>query len=468
MIYHKLYDLHKGKTTSVGLIGTGHFGIAVIGQAVLQPQLKVGAVADKNEDAIWNAAEKAGIPRESLSFCTSVEEAKKQQEKGQVIAVTDPMILMDLDLDTIVEATGNPEAGARHCIAAMNHGKHIVMVNKETDSCVGPILKKMAEEKGVVCTPVDGDQHGALMQMIQWARDLGLEVISAGKSRDAEFIYDREKKTVTVYCDGGITIPETVTACLSEQEWRYMETFQDENMEACLKARKKLLAQLDPRGGFDLCEMVIAANATGLQPETSLLLDEILRTPEIPMVLCHEKDGGILKKEGVIEVVTNLHEKGEAGLGGGVFLVVRSTNPYSQMILATKGCLSNTEGNVSLIYRPYHLCGVEASSTLLCAGLLGIDTGSRVYEQNYDIVQEAKVDLKAGEVMGSDHDPRLLTHMVPASPVSGRGPIPAHMLNGKALICDVPKGTVITYDMVEEPKDSVLWQLRRKQDEMNK
>ena len=114
------------------------------------------------------------------------------------------------------------------------------------------------------------------------------------------------------------------------------------------------------------------------------------------------------------------------------------------------------------------MCGVEASSTLLCAGLLGIDTGSRVYEQNYDIVQEAKVDLKAGEVMGSDHDPRLLTHMVPASPVSGRGPIPAHMLNGKALICDVPKGTVITYDMVEEPKDSVLWQLRRKQDEMNK
>ena len=233
-----------------------------------------------------------------------------------------------------------------------------------------------------------------------------------------------------------------------------------------LAARKDLLKELDPRGGFDLCEMVIAANAAGLVPDTSLLYDEILRTPEIPMVLCGKKDGGILSQEGVIEVVTNLHEKGEAGLGGGVFLVVRSTNEYSQMILATKGCLSNEAGTVSLIYRPYHLCGVEASSTLMCTGLLHIDTGSRVYEQRYDIVQEAKVDLKAGDRMGSDHDPRLLTHMVPASPIDKRGPIPAHMLNGKTLKCDVPKGTLITYDMVEEPEGSVLWTLRRKQDQM--
>ena len=82
------------------------------------------------------------------------------------------------------------------------------------------------------------------------------------------------------------------------------------------------------------------------------------------------------------------------------------------------------------------------------------------------IVQEAKEDLKAGDRMGSDHDPRLLTHMVPVSPVDGRGPIPAHMLNGKTLNCDVPKGTIITYDMVDEPEGSVLWDLRRRQDKM--
>ncbi len=466
MIYHKLYDQHKGEVTSVGLIGTGHFGIAVIGQSVIQPQLKVGGIADKNPDAIWNAVEKAAIPKEDVAMCQTLEEARQKWDEGKVIAVTDPMILMELPLDTIVEATGNPEAGAAYCLSAIDHGKNIVTVNKEVDSCVGPILKKIAAEKGVVCTPIDGDQHGALMQMIEWARDLGLEVVSAGKSRDAEFIYDRAARTVTVYCDGGITIPKTITAHLSEEEAEYMETMPSEKMGEYLAARKDLLKELDPRGGFDLCEMVIAANATGLVPDTSLLYDEILRTPEIPMVLCGKKDGGILTQEGVIEVVTNLHEKGEAGLGGGVFLVVRSTNAYSQMILATKGCLSNDAGTVSLVYRPYHLCGVEASSTLLSAGLLHIDTGSREFHQKFDIVQEAKEDLKAGDRMGSDHDPRLLTHMVPVSPVDGRGPIPAHMLNGKTLNCDVPKGTIITYDMVDEPEGSVLWDLRRRQDKM--
>ena len=76
MIYHKLYDQHKGEVTSVGLIGTGHFGIAVIGQSVIQPQLKVGGIADKNPEAIWNAVEKAAIPKEDVAMCQTLEEAR--------------------------------------------------------------------------------------------------------------------------------------------------------------------------------------------------------------------------------------------------------------------------------------------------------------------------------------------------------------------------------------------------------
>ncbi|HJC67486.1 MAG TPA: flagellar biosynthesis protein FlgA [Candidatus Enterocloster excrementigallinarum] len=465
MIYHNLYELHKDQTASVGIIGAGHFGCAVIAQTVKQKQLRVAAVADLNPKAIERMILNAGIQKDQVAVCSTLEEAKAACASGKMAAVTDPMILMDLPIDVIVEGTGNPEAGAKHAVGAIKSHKHIVMVNKETDSCVGPILRKMAEEEGVIYSPIDGDQHGALMQMVEWARDLGLEVICAGKSRDAEFIFDRKEKTVTVYCDE-ITIPKTVTAKLSQEEAELMETMDHERMEEVLSGRKKVLHELDPRGGFDLCEMVIAANSTGLKPDTELLYDHILRIAEIPSVLCEKKDGGILNQHGVIEVVTNLHEKGEAGLGGGVFLVVKSLNPYSQMILATKGCVSNEKGTVSLIYRPYHLCGVEAASTLMCVGILGVATGSGIYEQKFDIVQEAQIDLKAGERMGSDHDSRLLTHMVPASPIKDRGPVPAHLLNGRKLLVDVPKGTVITYDMVEEPSDSVLWQLRREQDKL--
>ncbi|MDF2522666.1 MAG: hypothetical protein K0R31_307 [Clostridiales bacterium] len=466
MIYHNLYPKSSKKTVSAGIIGTGHFGTAVITQSINHKQLKVPAIADKNIEAIKLAFKRAGITDDMVAVCDNLSDAKIAFEQGKYIAVTDPMLLMELPIDVVIESTGNPEAGAKHGLAAINKGKHIIMVNKETDSCVGPVLFKLAKEKGVIYTPIDGDQHGLLIQMVEWARDTGINVICAGKSRDAEFIYNKEEGTVTVFEDGGITIPKTITVNISKEDAEYIDKLPDGKKAEYLQKRKDLLSELDPCGGFDLCEMVIAANSLGLKPDVESMYDAIIRTSEIPKVLCEKKDGGILTQNGVIEVVTCLREPQEAGLGGGVFMVVNCENEYSQMILATKGCLSNTSGSTALIYRPYHLCGVEAPTTIMCAGLLEVATGPRAYKQLYDIVQVAAVDLKAGDVMGNDHDKRMTTNMVPASPIKIGGGIPAHMLSGRKLIKDVPKGTLITFDMIEKPQDSVLWQLREMQDEL--
>lgn len=465
MIYHNLYPKSSKKIVSAALIGTGHFGTAVLIQSIKNERLEVPAIADKNIDAIMLAFKRAGIEDDMTAICENATDAKKAFEQGKYIAVKDPMLLMELPIDVIVEATGNPEAGAKHGLAAIDSGKHLVMVNKETDSCVGPILYKLSCEKGVVYTPIDGDQHGLLIQMVEWARDTGIEVICAGKSRDAEFIYNKKEATVSVFEDG-ITIHKTVTANLTREEKEYMDNLPDDKREEYLKKRKDILKELDGCGGFDLCEMVIAANSLGLKPDVPTMYDAIVRTSEIPKVLCEAKDGGILTQRGVVEVVTCLREPQEAGLGGGVFMVVNCENEYSQMILATKGCLSNTNGSTSLIYRPYHLCGVEAPTTILCAGLLEVATGPREYKQSYDIVQIAAVDLKAGDIMGNDHDKRLITNIVPASPIKLGGGVPAHMLSGRKLIKDVAKGTVITYNMIEKPHASVLWKLRGIQDEL--
>ncbi len=465
MIYHNLYPRSSKKTIVIGVIGTGHFGTTVLIQSMKNEYIKVAAIADKNLEAIKLAFKHAKIDDEMIAICESASDAIKAFEQGKYVATIDPMILMELPTDIIVEATGNPEAGAKHALAAINNGKHIVMVNKETDSCVGPILHKLAHEKGLIYTPVDGDQHGLLIQMVEWARDIGLDVICAGKSRDAEFVYNKNEATVSVFEDG-ITVSKTITVKLAKEDAKYMDVLPDDKKVEYLKKRKEILGELDGCGGFDLCEMVIAANALRLKPDIPVMYDAIVRTSEIPKVLCEKRDGGILTQHGVIEVVTCLRESEEAGLGGGVFMVVACENEYAQRILATKGCLSNTSGSVSLVYRPYHLCGVEAPTTILCAGLLKVATGPREYKQLYDIVQVAAIDLKAGDVMGGDHDKRMTTKIVPASPIKLGGGIPTHMLNGMKLIKDVPQGTLITYDMLEKPRDSVLWKLREMQDEL--
>ena len=42
------------------------------------------------------------------------------------------------EIECIIEATGHPLAGVRHALAAIDGGKHLVMVNVEADVLCGP------------------------------------------------------------------------------------------------------------------------------------------------------------------------------------------------------------------------------------------------------------------------------------------------------------------------------------------
>ena len=52
------------------------------------------------------------------------------------------------EIECIVEATGHPIAGVRHALAAIEGGKHLVMVNVEADVLCGPLLAARARAKG--------------------------------------------------------------------------------------------------------------------------------------------------------------------------------------------------------------------------------------------------------------------------------------------------------------------------------
>jgi len=62
-----------------------------------------------------------------------------------------------------------------------------------------------------------------------------------------------------------------------------------------------------------------------------------LRIVELPIAYCSTENKGIYEnQEGIIDVVTTLRRRDEAGMGGGVFLVVKCDNAYSNYILTTK------------------------------------------------------------------------------------------------------------------------------------
>lgn len=457
MIYTQLFDrLGSGKVVRAGVVGTGQFGAAVVTQSRAISRLEVPVVADVNLDAARQAYRRAGFSSQEIAVCESHAMALHAMERGQRVIVPDALLLMQLPVDLIVEATGVPEAGAANALAAIRHGKHVAMVNKETDVTVGPMLRQLADQAGVVYTAVDGDQHGLLIGLVAWAQELGLEVLSGGKFRDGELVFDPVAGTVSWYGE---------TRSLTPEEARVFRPMQAGQAAHCVEGRRAVLRGLGQMCGFDLVELAIAANATGLRPDVEELHSPALRALEIPEALCPLEEGGILRHRGAIDGVTCLRGRYEIGMGGGVFVVVACENDYSRHILATKGLVANSQGSALLIYRPHHLCGVETAISILSAVLLGVPTGATHYSPRVDVVARATRDLKAGEVVGDDHSPDWQVLMRSAQPVGDGVPIPLHMANGNALAVDVPRGTLLSAEMVVRPPNSALWWLRDEQDQ---
>ena len=429
MIYHHLFDKVKGKrTVRAGLIGSGHYGTAVVTQARYIPLLEIPIIADVDPQAARLAYHHAGIADDDITWCDNRSDAIRAIESGKFVIVENPMLLMDIPIDVIVESTGVPEAGARHAYEAMQHGKHVAMINKETDAVIGPILQHLADKAGVVYTPVDGDQHGLLIGLVLWARSLGLEVLAGGKARNAECIYDPETKTVS--CGRS-------TVTVKESEAWVLDRIPGGAASRYISARREMLASLPKTSNSDLGEMTVAANATGLMPDIPELHLPVVRISEIPEVLCPVEEGGILQRRGAIEIVTCLRDTDDAGLGGGVFIVVSCENDYSRTILTTKGLIPNSRGSTAVIYRPYHLCGVETPISILSAVLLNVPTGAATVAPQVDLVAKSNCELKTGTILGGGHSSDIDAAILPASPIAKGKPLPLYLLTGNGLSREV-------------------------------
>ena len=164
MIYQQMFDrVREPEVVRAALIGSGNFGTPIVTQASLIPRLELRVVADKNVEAARSAFLYIGVEDDDIAVCDSSRAALRAVETGKWLVAEDAMILMDLPLHVIVTATGVPEAGARYAYEAIRHGKHVVFVDKEADSVVGPMLKHLADRAGVVFTTDDGDQPGLVM-----------------------------------------------------------------------------------------------------------------------------------------------------------------------------------------------------------------------------------------------------------------------------------------------------------------
>ena len=89
----------------------------------------------------------------------------------------------------MLEVTGAVEFGARVTLAAIEHGKHVVLMNAELDGTLGPLLKSARRAAGVVFTDADGDQPGVQVNLTASSRGIGVTPLVCGNIKGLQDPY---------------------------------------------------------------------------------------------------------------------------------------------------------------------------------------------------------------------------------------------------------------------------------------
>lgn len=456
---HLTYYAAAPRPVETCVVGSGGFGRSFLAQGLRVPLMRARIAVDVDATIAAAGFAALGVPPADVAICATADEARRAWAGGQFIAAADLAVVVGLPIDVVVEATGNPEAGARHARIAIDAGHHLVLVSKEVDSVVGPILARLAAQRGKVVTPVDGDQPSLLIGLVTWAQTLGFDIVAAGKSSEYDFVYDEATGTMT---SNGVTVPTPGFAA----EWALGER----PAAAVARARAQACAALPQRAVPDLCELLVVANATGFVADRPDLHAPIARVPEVPSFFGPEAQGGLLGRPRTLDVFHCLRRADEASFAGGVYVIVRCEDQETWNLLAAKGHAVSRDGRRAMAYLPRHLLGLEAATSVLDAAVHGRSTGAPAPWPHLDLVARATRRLAAGTVLamgGHHHDiDGIVAELHPARALAAATPAPFYLAANRRLARDVAAGAAIAFDDLEIDPASTLLALRRQQDEV--
>src|SRR4051795_1918140 len=367
----------SGRPVTAGLIGAGKFGTMFLSQARLTRGLHVVAVADLNVGRAKSQLASAGWPAEQYA-AASFDDALRQRAT-HVTADAEALIKCP-GIEVIIEATGLPEIGIRHALKAIEHGRHIVMVNVEADALAGPLLARKAKAAGVVYSLAWGDQPALICEHVDWARACGFKVVAAGKGTRYETPYHQSN-------------PDNV--------WDILDKYLNISDRKSINPKMFNSFVDGTKSGI---EMTAVCNATGLVPQSEGLGFPPATRFELAEICKPKSVGGTLEKEGVTEVVSSVYRDGRDvphHLALGTYVVFEGESEYARRCFTEYAMLPDRSGHFAALYRPIHMIGLELGISVASAALRGEATGAPTGFRS-DVVATAKKNIKAGEMLDGE------------------------------------------------------------------
>ena len=425
-----------GRPVTVGLIGAGKFGTMFLSQARLTKGLHVVGVADLNVERARNQLATAGWPAEQFA-AASLGEAVKQRQT--YVTPDAEALIAHPGVEVIVEATGIPEAGIKHALAAISHGKHIVMVNVEADALAGPLLARKAKAAGVVYSLAWGDQPALICEQVDWARACGFKVIAAGKGTRYEPHYHQSN-------------PGNVWDILD----KYLNIADRKSINP-----KMFNSFVD--GTKSGIEMSAVCNATGLEPQSEGLGFPPATRFELAEVCKPKRAGGTLEKDGVTEVTSSVYRDGRDvphHLALGTYVVIEGETDYARQCFKEYAMLPDSSGRYAALYRPIHMIGLELGISVASAALRREPTGQPSGFRS-DVAATAKRDLKAGEMLDGEGGFCVWGKQTPAQLSLDQGYLPLGLAQNIKLNRDIKAGERLKWSDVAYDTNDLAVKVRR-------
>jgi predicted homoserine dehydrogenase-like protein len=278
------------------------------------------------------------------------------------------------------------------------------------------------------------------MELVDWARTSGFDVVCAGKG--AKFLEHYHEMN-----------PDNVW-----ENWEFSKELTDSG-------------QLNPymhtsfRDGTKASiEMAAVANAAGLVPSDEGLTFTPGNVEEIATICRPSSVGGVLAREGSVDVMSSVTRTGEwipFNTQEGVFVVVKATNQYVSGCFTEYPWHPDPTGQYAALYRPYHYVGLELNISIANAVLRGVATGSPRGFYG-DVVATAKKDLAAGELLDGEGGYTVWGKLVSAETSVRNHLLPVALAHHVPLKNDVPKGQSVSWDdvVIDESLATAL-ELRR-------
>lgn len=114
-----------GRVIRVAVTGAkGAFSRSLLVQLRAIPRFRVAALCDLDAEGVLDLLAELGHPAEAATACASAAEARGAAEAGRVAVLRDAALLAAVPHDILVEATGQPEFGARVSVEAIERGVH--------------------------------------------------------------------------------------------------------------------------------------------------------------------------------------------------------------------------------------------------------------------------------------------------------------------------------------------------------